>query len=767
MILFWLCLAWMAGIALAPLTGFPLETFLPAGALSILLAAAAPRRFRMTLCVLAIGFLGGARWLLAQPVPGESFVGSYGHQFATLDLLLEEDGQSNGNGIRFRARAERLRTGEDGEWIALEGLVIVDFRARPEGWMPRYGDRVRVRGVIQPPPVVEDFDYAAYLARQGVFAVLSDPEVESVTPDRGNPALGALAAFRRRALATIRTLFPEPEGSLLAGILLGDDSGIPDEVQTAFSRTGTSHIVAISGFNISIVAAIFLSLTGRIPRRMHGWLLAAAGIFVYTILVGASASVVRAAVMGFLALVARQIGRQSHGLTSLAFSGAAMTVWNPETLWDIGFQLSFAATLGLILFADPLQTGVQRMLQQVMTAKQAKPLAGLAGEVFLLTFAAQITTLPLLLLYFHSLSVGALVINPLVLSVQPLVMIAGGLAVLLGMVWLPAGQALGWLGWAPTAYTIRVVQFGASFPAGWWPVGDVPAWRIGAFYAGLFGLIGWIQPGRGKVFQWGRTIITRALSVAIPILAALAFVAWTAAFQQADGRLHLVAVQAGRGELVLVRSPSGGTVLIHAGGDPNAVLAALGGELGIGNRRLDWVVLTSPEKTDAALWEELGVRYEFGAVAYPAETEAGSGVLGDILARCRSEKVPVFPVGQGERLDLGDGAGLVFLAGGDGQLVIAVEERNSRWVIPVGLEGDLAGRLIAAGRVPAAQILFPVNVGADWNAAVWLARVNPLAAVSLRGEESGWMEGRLPLRVSTFGRIDFATDGAQLWTQAL
>lgn len=766
MTLFWLCLAWMGGIALAPYTAFPLETGVVAGILLFFLSATVRHRLRLLLLILAFVFLAGARVSAARPASGPAFIGSHLHQSVTLDLILEEDAEPRGNGIRFHARAMRLLSGEGDEIPYLEGMALVEFTSRPEEWSPQYGDQVRLTGLLQPPPEVDGFDYAAFLARQGVYAVMRDPRVESVTPGQGNPVADALASFRRRALGTVRALFPEPEGSLLAGILLGEDSGIPEEIKEAFSRTGTSHIVAISGFNISIIAGIFLSITRRMPRRMRGWLFAVVGIVIYTILVGASASVVRAAIMGILALLARQMGRQSHGLTSLAFSGAVMTLMNPDTLWDVGFQLSFAATLGLILFADPMQKGVERILAARLPSKKAGALASLTGEVFLLTFAAQITTLPLLLLYFQSLSLGALVINPLVLSVQPLVMVAGGLAVILGMIWLPAGQSIAWLGWAPTAYTIRVVQFGASFPAGWWPTGNVSPWLVAAYYALLFGWIGLMRSGRVTAWQIGRTLAGRAVAFAIPVLAAGVFIAWNAYFLQPDGRLHLVAANSGLGQMLMLRSPSGGAVLIDAGGDANAVLAALGGEMGIWRRRLDWVVVTPGGEKDAAAWLEIADRYEFGGLILPAGADRQKGFLAKIVSIAQARGIPVVPASPGYTLALGDDSKLLFLEEDGGSLVLSAEKGKSRWLIPVGVDGDFGGRLLAQGKVPGAQVLFPVRVAPDWDAERWLTRVAPWTAFSFDGAESGWPEDRPPLRVDAYGRIDLATDGEFFWVRA-
>ncbi len=353
--------------------------------------------------------------------------------------------------------------------------------------------------------------------------------------------------------------------------------------------------------------------------------------------------------------------------------------------------------------------------------------------------------------------------NPLILPVQPMVMIAGGLALLLGMCWLPAGQALGWLAWAPTAYTIRVVQFGASFPAGWWPVRPISIWLIAAYYALLFGLTAFAQSGKIPAFEFGRTVMGRIFTAALPLLAAGAFAAWNAFFLQPDGFLHLTAVESGSGGVVLIRAPAGGTALVDAGGDANAALAVLGGELGIWKRRLDWVVFSAAEEKNAAVWTEIIGRYEIGAALIPEDGGDREGFADDFRSLCRAGEIPVYEAGLGDTLDLGDGANLAILASGDGGLMLKVEHGNARWLIPLGLDGETGRLLLGRGIIPSAQVLFPVGVASDWDAESWSWRVDPLASISLAGGETGWPEDRQPLVVSDFGRIDMKTDGNQLW----
>jgi competence protein ComEC len=201
-------------------------------------------------------------------------------------------------------------------------------------------------------------------------------------------------------------------------------------------------------------------------------------IGVYAVLVGGSASVVRAALMGGLALFARQIGRRQEGLNSLAFVGALMAFHNPLTLWDAGFQLSFSATLGLILYADPLSQAFLRFASRHLPLETAQRLAGPVGEYFLFTLAAQLLSLPVTLFHFHRFSLVAWAANPVVLPAQPPVMVLGGLAVLLGMVFLPAGRLIGYLAWPFVAFTIRAAGRPGALPASECAVGRPTAGHV-------------------------------------------------------------------------------------------------------------------------------------------------------------------------------------------------------------------------------------------------------------------------------------------------
>ena len=166
--------------------------------------------------------------------------------------------------------------------------------------------------------------------------------------------------------------------------------------------------------------------------------------------------------MAVLALGAERSGRRTDGVRALAIASLLMAAWDPGVVWDVGYQLSAGATLGLILYTDALQRRGVALLARLMPEAWAERVADVAGEGIFGSLSAQITTLPLILFYFQNLSLAALPANALILPPQPAVMVVGGLALLASTLWLPLGQAIAWLAWPFTAYTIGLTELFAK-----------------------------------------------------------------------------------------------------------------------------------------------------------------------------------------------------------------------------------------------------------------------------------------------------------------
>ena len=281
-----------------------------------------------------------------------------------------------------------------------------------------YGDWVVLEGKLKEPKEFEDFDYPGYLERFGVYALVQYPKIIILKNNQGYWAKTYLLKIKHAFAKRLSEYLGEPENSLALGILIGARRGLPAETVENFNITGTTHIVAISGFNIAVIVTALSYLAWVAGRRASFWL-ATAIILGFVVIAGGSASVIRAAVMGFLLLMSFNIGRMYNVGPAMFFAGAAMLYVNPKILyWAVGFQLSFAATLGLVYFMPILDA---------LTENWPKFLG--LKNIFLGTLAATVSTLPLILWYFGRLSLVALLANALILPFVPFAMLFGFLSI--------------------------------------------------------------------------------------------------------------------------------------------------------------------------------------------------------------------------------------------------------------------------------------------------------------------------------------------------
>ncbi|MFQ6102304.1 MAG: ComEC/Rec2 family competence protein, partial [Anaerolineae bacterium] len=410
MILVYLAVAWLAGITLTNAIGLPWQVLPVLGLAAFLglLLWRDDRRVRLGALGVLMLALGAARFLLTTPRFDETSLATYNDVGrVTLEGVVVGEPDEREQYTNLRVRAERL-TLPDGTALEVEGLALVKADRYPQR---RYGDRVQVMGLLETPPVFEGFSYRDYLARQGIHSLIRRAEVTLLAENQASPLLYYLYSFERHAQSVIASILPEPQAALLTGILLGVETGIPSDLMDDFAATGTTHIIAISGFNITIISGIFAGLAQRLFGQRRAVWIAIAGVVVYTIFVGASAAVLRAALMGILYLWGRHVGRATFAPASLAAAAIGMTALNPYTLWDVGFQLSFAATVGLVLYTEPLERVFERALARFTSAERAQKIVGLVNEALIVTLAAQITTTPIILHYFGRLSLITLVTN--------------------------------------------------------------------------------------------------------------------------------------------------------------------------------------------------------------------------------------------------------------------------------------------------------------------------------------------------------------------
>ncbi|MBI4122723.1 MAG: ComEC/Rec2 family competence protein, partial [Parcubacteria group bacterium] len=396
--------------------------------------------------------LGMGRMAFAIPnLEDPSHIAYYNGEEVTVEGVITEEPDVRLDHQKVTVAVERLETPQWGvSTDGVNGRLLIKTALYPEY---AYGDALKITCRIEAPEQIEDFAYDKYLARYDIYSVCWRGDIEKLDSGRGNSIMAGILAVKQRFMGAINRIISEPHAAFLSGLLVGARRGIPEYLLEAFARTGTTHIIAISGSNITIIAAViigFFQMLGISRRRAFWWL--SAGIALFVIMTGATASVVRAGIMGIFVLLARQLGRASRATNALAVTAFLMLLFNPKILvFDAGFQLSFLATIGLVYINPSIQKFAERL----------PPLFG-AREALATTLSAMATTTPLILYQFGRLSIIAPIANILILPAIPLTMALGFASGIAGMLWPPFGAVLAWLPWLFLEYMIRVAEFLSS-----------------------------------------------------------------------------------------------------------------------------------------------------------------------------------------------------------------------------------------------------------------------------------------------------------------
>ena len=373
----------------------------------------------------------------------------------TLNGYIDEELDVNGIKSQFIFRVKELVMPD--KTLEVNEKTLIKTNSFPNR---QFGDKLSVTGSLETPENFSDFDYIQYLKNKDVRTIMAFPQIEN------NPELnlsygtrlkvvmyGKLFKVKELLENSVNHSLPEPYAAYINGILLGSHQDIPQSIKDAFSKTSTSHILAISGYNITIIAEALLFALVLTMRRRRAFWISVAMILLFTVLTGASASVVRAAIMGLLLLFANGYGRLYDARNGIAVAAGLMVFFNPFVLvFDIGFQLSFLAVLGLIYIYPILDRKIQKL-----------PKIGGLKETLLMTIAAQILVFPLIIYYFHQFSLVSLPANLLVLPFMPVTMLFGFLAGVGGIIFEPFGRAVGLFAWGLGAYQLGVVRWLGSF----------------------------------------------------------------------------------------------------------------------------------------------------------------------------------------------------------------------------------------------------------------------------------------------------------------
>lgn len=343
--------------------------------------------------------------------------------------------------VDIRDRNVKYTLGIDG----YDARVLLNSEKYP---IFEYGDCLQVVAEIKAPGEFLDFDYGDYLSVRNIYGVVSFSESVKFVGVKKNWFFEIVYVVRKEVLERLNRVFPEPYSSFMAGLIVGSRKGISANLMQDFNAAGLTHILAISGYNITLIILIVSNLLGFLARgKRIFWSIVFIVLFV--IIVGASASVVRAALMGIISVISLWFGRKYFVLRALFFSGFLMVLCNPGILlFDISFQLSFLATLGIVLFAEFIGKFVEKVPEAFKLRENLK-----------MTLCAQILTLPILLMNFQQLSLVSVFANLLVLPFIPFAMLFGFCAFLLSFISFNLALGIGFFGYIILKLVTFIVGF--------------------------------------------------------------------------------------------------------------------------------------------------------------------------------------------------------------------------------------------------------------------------------------------------------------------
>lgn len=319
---------------------------------------------------------------------------------------------------------------EQFNWVKIENtesVVLVTTGRYPEY---KYLDTIEITGKLKTPGIFDNFNYKNYLLKDGIYSVMDYPNIQLLSNKHQYNVFSFLYEkvlfIKEKLLESLDMHFSPPQNTMLQGIVFGNDNNMPKDTKDKFNTTGLSHLTAVSGSNIVILISVLMAFLLWLGFWRHqAFYFAVIVIWVYIIMIGFPASGVRAAMMGCVALLAQNLGRQNTTSRIIVMVGALMLLQNPLLLfYDISFQLSFLASLGIIHFKPLVDILLGNMMKKGPFDSAHGKFKGFL-DIISITLAAQIFTLPIIVYNFGNISLVSLVTNVLVLPIIPLLTILG------------------------------------------------------------------------------------------------------------------------------------------------------------------------------------------------------------------------------------------------------------------------------------------------------------------------------------------------------
>lgn len=439
-VLFYFCLSFIFGIALSSflkITQLFLLGFLSCGVILIFLSSKYEKLMFFGLFVLFFVLGAWRHQTSLLKIENSKIKNLIGKEIIITGLVDKEPE------IKERITQLEVKVGDLGK-------ILITTRKYPEY---KYGDKLKISGTLENPDVIEGFNYRDYLAKDGILAVMDFPKMETIDKSLGSSLMSTLFFLKEKLKESLNRALPRPHSGILEALLFGEENNISSEWKEKFNLTGTRHIAAVSGLNITIISAILLNFLLILGFwRQQAFYFSIIILTSYILMIGAPASGVRAGIMAILFLLAQHFGRLSSASRLVVLAATVMLAANPLLLKsDVGFQLSFLAVMGLIY----LQPVFSNLFKKIPNTFQLK--SSLAS-----TLSAQIFVFPILVYNFGQISLISPLANILILPFIPFVTIFGFIFSFVGIFFRSLGQILSWPVYLILAYIAKVIDFSSE-----------------------------------------------------------------------------------------------------------------------------------------------------------------------------------------------------------------------------------------------------------------------------------------------------------------
>ncbi len=631
MILFYLCISFVLGVYIGSMASFPPWAF--AASIIPLLFIPLLRKHKSRLflsCFCIVTFAGGNLcYQSSLPIIDETYLQYYNDKGTSeIEGLIINEPEPGDRTSSFQLSVRKMNI--DGQTKELSGKALVRVPRYSEY---HYGDLLRVKGKLETPPLLDDFNYKDYLAHQGICSIINFPRIETLQMDTGFPLFSFIYSLRNSFSRSLSYSLPEPHCSLARGMLLGLRGNIPDALRLSLVNTGTTHIIAISGLNLSIIIGILLSMGTWLFGRRYSisiWL-AFAAIWLYVAISGMQPPVIRGAIMGSMFLFAEILGRQRDASTALIFAAAVMVAVEPQILWNVSFQLSFLSMAGLIFILPSFQSWCRNKLGNPSTSSNYRTsLYNITIDSLCVTSVAILATAPIIAYNFGTFSLVALPANFFALPSLPPIIITTAIVSITGLLIPVLAQFLGWVAWLFLSYFILVIQIFNKLPPAI-NINNISTLHILSYYILMIAIV-FILTHRNKFIAYFTFIFSKttrllnnyAQQISMPLkkwtLASLLIASaliWAFGANLPDDKLHVNFLNVGQGDAIFIQTPSHQNILIDGGPSPQLITLELSKRLAFWDRTIDLMILTQPQSDHVTGLVEVLQNYKVKQVIGP------------------------------------------------------------------------------------------------------------------------------------------------------